>query len=121
VSQRSRTGKRAEFLAAWWLRLKGFAIVARGWTNRRGSGAGEIDIVAKRGNLLVFVEVKARADIDKAAHALRPAQRNRISRGALAFVAAHPHLERCAMRFDVILVSPKHWPCHISDAWRMDA
>jgi len=121
VSERSRTGKRAETVAAWWLRLKGFAILARGWSSRRGSGAGEIDIVARRGNLLAFVEVKARADQESAAHALRPAQRSRISRGAQAFVAAHPHLQRCAMRFDVILVSPGRWPCHISDAWRMDA
>lgn len=121
MNDRNRTGKRAEFLAAWWLRLKGFCILARGWSNRRGSGAGEIDIVAKRGSLLIFVEVKARADRDKAAHALRPAQRQRISRGAQAFVAAHPHLQHCAMRFDVILVSRNHWPCHISDAWRMDA
>ncbi|MCA1907094.1 MAG: YraN family protein, partial [Magnetospirillum sp.] len=59
MSANSRTGKRAEIMAAWWLRLKGYAILARGWTNRRGSGAGEIDIVAKRGRLLVFVEVKA--------------------------------------------------------------
>lgn len=121
MSANSRTGKRAEIMAAWWLRLKGYAILARGWTNRRGSGAGEIDIVAKRGRLLVFVEVKARADADSAAHALRPAQRSRISRGAQAFVAAHPHLEQCAMRFDVVLVSPGRWPRHISDAWRMDA
>jgi len=121
VSTTYLTGRRAEFLAVWWLRLKGYAILARGWSRGRGTGAGEIDIVARRGRTLVFVEVKARPDLEQAAHALRPAQQQRIGRGALAFLAAHPVLVECDMRFDLILVSPWRWPCHISDAWRMDA
>lgn len=115
------TGRRGETLAAWWLRFKGYAILARGWKRGRGTGAGEIDIVARRGDTLVFVEVKARADAEGAAHALRPAQRRRIEKGAAAFLAAHPQLSACAIRFDAVLLVPRRLPRHISDAWRMEA
>ena len=116
-----RTGRRGETIAAWWLRLKGYAILAQGYTVGRGTGAGEIDIVAKRGRTIAFVEVKARADAAAAAEAIRPAQRRRIARGAAAFLAAHPRLAACAIRFDAVLLVPGRLPRHISDAWRMDA
>jgi putative endonuclease len=109
-------GRRAEALGAWLLRLKGFAILAR----RLRLGPGEIDIVARRGRLVVFVEVKARADIDAAAAALRARQRARIARAARAFMAARPDLAGHAARFDAILVGG-FLPRHLPDAWREDA
>ena len=108
-----RRGARAERLAAWLLRLKGYAILARGL---RLPG-GEIDIVARRGRVLVFVEVKARADIAAAAEALRRRQRARIVRAAAAFLALRPDLAGHDVRFDAILFGHV-LPRHVADAWR---
>lgn len=118
--QARRTGLRGETVAVWWLRLKGYTIVARGYTIGRGTGAGEIDIIARRGNTIAFVEVKARATLAAAAQAIAPAQQRRIARTAAAFLAAHPRLGNHDIRFDAVLLAPHCWPRHISDAWRMD-
>lgn len=113
-------GRLAELAATLWLRLKGYSIVARHVTGGRGTGAGEIDLIARRFGVLAFVEVKARPDAEQAAYAITPQQRRRIARAAQAFLARRPDLGRCVLRFDAILVSP--WRLrHISDAWRMDA
>ncbi len=109
-----RFGRVAETLAAWHLRLRGYRIVERGFR----SPQGEIDIVARRGRALVFVEVKARQDLGAAAEALRTRQTGRIARAARAFVQAHPGLGGFDQRFDVMLVRPWRLPVHIVDAWR---
>lgn len=114
-------GLGAETLAVWWLRLRGFSIVARRFQPGRGTGGGEIDIVARRGGLLAFVEVKARADRDCAAWSISESQKARIVRGAEIFLAQNPDLAGCRMRFDAILVAPGQWPRHIRDAWRIQA
>ena len=116
-----RRGKAAETLAALWLRLKLYRILARGTVTGRGSGAGEVDLVAKRGNVLAFVEVKARPTLAEAAESLGLSQRRRIERAAAAFLARRPDLAGCALRFDVVLVAPGRWPRHILDAWRPTA
>lgn len=113
-------GRRAEWVAALWLRLKGYAILARSFTSGRGTGAGEVDIVARRGDVVAFVEVKNRASAALAAEAIGPHQQRRIIRGAQAFLARRPDLAHCTLRFDAILVAPWHLR-HISDAWRKDA
>lgn len=109
-----RRGRRAEILAALLLRLKGYRILARD----RRSTLGEIDIVARRGRLLVFVEVKARRDEAEAADALHARQRQRIVRAARAYVAARPDLVGLSHRFDAILFGRGPWPRHVPDAWR---
>lgn len=114
-------GRLAELAATLWLRLKGYSILARHFTVGRGTGAGEVDIVARRGSLVVFVEVKARPDAEQAALAIGPAQRRRIAKAAGAFLAGRPELAHCSSRFDAVLVSPWRPLRHISDAWRMDA
>jgi putative endonuclease len=114
-------GKAAETLAVLWLRLKLYRILARSAVTGRGSGAGEVDIIAKRGDLVAFVEVKARASLTDAAESLGSAQRRRIERAAAGFLARHPRLGHCQVRFDVILVTPKRFPRHILDAWRPTA
>src|SRR5580693_5541184 len=81
-----RLGLSAESRAALLLIAKGYRIAARRWK----SPVGEIDIVARRRNLLVFVEVKARADFDQAAFAVTPYQRRRILSAARAWLARHP-------------------------------
>lgn len=107
-------GRRAEGLAACWLRLKGYRILARGFR----VGVGEIDLIARRGRVLALVEVKARARLAEAGDSIGRRQRERIGRAAAAFLQRHPHLGGLDLRFDVVLIAPGHWPRHIADAWR---
>ncbi|CAA7616302.1 YraN family protein [Magnetospirillum sp. UT-4] len=116
-----RRGRTGEALAAWWLRLKGYSVLARGHATGRGTGAGEIDLVVRRGGVLAFVEVKARAAMTDALHAVTANQRRRIARAAEAFLARRPDLTACTMRFDTVMVAPWRLPRHIPNAWRMDA
>ena len=109
-----RFGQFAETIAVWYLRVRGYRVLARRFRCR----AGEIDIVARRRRLLVFVEVKARRHLAAAADALRPRQAARITRAADAFVQSHRSLAGLDQRFDVILVVPRRWPVHLVDAWR---
>src|SRR5215472_8997753 len=95
-------GLSAESRAALLLMAKGFRILARRWK----SPAGEIDIVARRRNLLVFVEVKARDTLDDAAWAVSERQRARIIAAADAYLARFPDPRVIDMRFDAILVAP---------------
>lgn len=115
-----RRGRAAERIAALWLRLKGYGILAAGLKSGRGSGAGEVDLVARRGRTVAFVEVKSRADFDQAFESLGLSQRRRIVRAAEAFLARNPALAGCTIRFDMMLVVPRHLPRHIPDAWRID-
>lgn len=107
-------GSWAERAAAHYLRLKGYRILARGFR----APEGEIDIVARRGRVLVLVEVKARPSAEAAAYAIAPRQRRRIERAALRFLSQHARHAGCDLRFDAILVSPWRLPRHLIDAWR---
>jgi putative endonuclease len=109
-----RRGRRAALL----LRLKEFRVLAR----RYRCPVGEIDIVARRARLLVAVEVKARGDLDTAAHAIDQRQRKRIIRATDHFLAANPpySISNYQIRFDAILVAPGKLPRHIPDAWRIE-
>jgi putative endonuclease len=97
-----RVGISAESRAAAYLVAKGFRILARRWK----SPAGELDIVARRRRLLVFVEVKARATLDDAAEAVTGRQRHRIASAAEAWLAIYPQPHVLDMRFDAVLVAP---------------
>ena len=108
-----RRGHRSETVAAFWLRLKGYRILARGLK----SPVGEIDIVARRGNVLAFVEVKARRQVTAAAEALGQRQFGRVARSASLFLAEHPRHAACAVRFDAVLVGGL-WPRHLPDVWQ---
>jgi putative endonuclease len=108
-----RVGLSAESRAAAYLVAKGYRIVAR----RFRSPVGEIDIVARRRGVLVFVEVKARATLDDAAFSLLPRQQHRIAEAAGAWLAAHPEDAESPMRFDAVLVAPGKIPRHIPGAF----
>jgi putative endonuclease len=108
-----RLGLSAESRAAAFLVAKGYRIAARRWR----SPLGEVDIVARRRRLLVFVEVKARASLDDAAEAVTPHQRRRIIGAAQAWLAAHPDDALCDIRFDAMLVAPRRIPRHIQAAF----
>lgn len=110
-----RFGRLAERAARALLRLKGYRILA---CDLR-TPVGEIDIVARRGTLLAFVEVKSRARAP-GADSLNPAQRRRIVRAAEAFLSRQPQPGVEALRFDLLLVAPWRWPRHVKNAWRAD-
>ena len=95
------------------LLLKGFRIAARRWR----SPVGEIDLVMRRGRLLVFVEVKARGKFDDAAEAVTDRQRRRIAAAAEAWLASHAGDLGRDVRFDAVLVAPWRMPRHIPAAF----
>lgn len=107
-----KRGRRAERLACWLLRLKGYRIL----DERVRFPVGEIDIVAGIGNRLVFVEVKQRKSREAAVEAVTAKQRDRIMRAALMWVAKHKKEGR-SLRFDVIAIAWPRLPSHIKDAW----
>lgn len=114
-SSRHLAGRRGESWAVWWLRLQGYRILARNWRHP----AGEIDILARRGGLLVAVEVKWRASQDRAAESIQAAQRRRIAQAAAVFLARQPDAAALSLRFDAVLLAPGRLPRHIRDAWRV--
>ncbi|MBH9538227.1 YraN family protein [Novosphingopyxis sp. YJ-S2-01] len=105
-------GRRAETIAAWWLRLHGYRILSQRVRNPRG----EIDIVARRGGVVAFVEVKARASTQGLDSAIDD---YRFRRVAAAAEVAIPHYcgERFDARFDIILVAPGRLPRHMRNVW----
>lgn len=108
-----KLGLSAETRACAYLIAKGFRIAARRWR----SPAGEIDIVARRGNLLAFVEVKARGKLDDAAYSVTERQQRRIASAAAAWLADHPEDGARDIRFDALLIAPRSWPRHIEAAF----
>ena len=108
-----RKGVSAESRAAAYLVGRGYAIAAR----RFKSPVGEVDIVARRGPELLFVEVKARGRLDDAALSLTPRQQRRIVAAAEAWLADHPDDGLRDIRFDVILVARDGRSQHITAAF----
>ena len=100
IETNAARGMRAETAACAALAADGFAILGR----RLRTPAGEIDIAAQRDGLLVFVEVKCRADLARAAYALGARQQARLLAAAEIVLAAHPEWGRAGVRFDVLLV-----------------
>ena len=108
-----RGGRRAEGVAALWLRLKGWTILER----RARTPVGEVDLVARRGRTLAFVEVKARATRESAELALDD---YRLRRVAAAAEALAPRYARPGddLRIDAIFILPRRLPRHLADVWR---
>jgi putative endonuclease len=111
-----RRGRRAETLAALLLRLKGYRVLDR----RFRVPAGEVDLIVRRGDIIAFVEVKARATRADAAEAISPHQRRRIAAAAAAWLGRRGDLAGCDVRFDAVLVAPRLLPQHLADCWRPD-
>jgi putative endonuclease len=108
-----RTGLSAESRAAAFLMAKGYRILAK----RFRTPQGEIDIVARRRNLIVFVEVKARASLDEAAYAVTPRQQQRIIAAAQGWLMEHPEHADFELRFDAMLIAPRRLPRHLLAAF----
>ena len=105
-------GRRAETIAAWWLRLHGWSILAR----RARVPGGEVDLVARRRDVLAFVEVKQRATLDAAAWSLDAYRLRRVAAAAeqLALRYARPG---DLIRIDAVYLVPGHLPRHLPDIW----
>jgi putative endonuclease len=108
-----KRGRFAEALAAWWLRLHGWRILAR----RARVPGGEVDLVARRGRTLAFIEVKARSTDDAAGMALDEYRLRRVvvaaERLAQRYVRAGDEL-----RIDAIFVVPGRLPRHLPNVWQ---
>ncbi len=108
-----RVGLSAESRAAALLVAKGYRILAR----RFRTPVGEVDIVARRRNVLVFVEVKARSRLDDAAEAVTDRGKRRTVAAAEAWLALNPDDVNRDIRFDAVLVAPRRLPRHIEAAF----
>jgi putative endonuclease len=112
-----RRGLSSESLAALWLRLKGYRILA----HRLKTHAGEIDLVAAAPfGPVCFIEVKAREKARVAAESVVPGQQTRIARAASLYLASRPGLARRGARFDIVAIGAGHLPVHHRDVWRAD-
>lgn len=108
-----RKGRRAEWFAAFALMLKGYRIPAL----RYRTPLGEIDLVARKGDLIAFIEVKARRDLATGVDSVSYASQKRIRAAGDVYISRQPDAERLSWRFDIIVVSPWRWPVHLKDAF----
>lgn len=131
------SGRRAERIACWLLRAKGYRILATNWR----CSAGEVDILARRGKVLAAVEVKRRAAGltaqegagDAALFAISPRQQARVARAAEAFAARRADCQGLELRLDAITVTEPTswiwagralkwgWPRHFPAAWHAES
>ena len=111
-AQAEQRGRRAETIAAWWLRLHGWSILAK----RARVPGGEVDLVARRGRTLAFVEVKQRRTEEAAAWSLDAYRLRRVAVAAerLALRYARPGDD---IRIDAIFLVPRRLPRHMANVW----
>ena len=110
-AEREAKGRRGETLAAWYLRLKGWRIVAR----RVKTPRGEVDLIARRGKTLAFVEVKWRTRADELDSAVDPWCLRRVAAAAEVLAARHAR-PGDTLRIDVLLLAPGRFPRHMANA-----
>lgn len=110
-------GARAEWLAAAFLALKGYRLVAR----RHGGKGGEIDLIVRRGRTVAFVEVKARGRIEAARETIGPAKIAFIRRRVSLWRAENPWSQGWTLRADAIFMAPWHWPEHVENLFELPA
>ncbi len=105
-------GRRAESIAAWWLRFHGWSILAR----RARVAGGEVDLVVRRGRTLAFVEVKQRSTQEAAAWSLDQYRLRRVAVAAeqLALRYMRPG---DVLRIDAIYLVPGRLPRHLANVW----
>lgn len=108
-----RKGLAAENRAAWFLRLKGYRVLAK----RYKTPVGEIDLIVRKGKTTVFVEVKRRTTGDAAAEAVHRHNQSRVRRAAELYLQKHPRYTGGDIRFDAVLLSGGFLPRHIINAF----
>ena len=108
-----RRGHRGEWVAAMALRAKGFRIVAA----RYKTPLGEIDLIARRGDLIAIVEVKVRPTLIEAMDAVGRMSQLRIEAAADLWLSRQPAPARLSIRFDLVAVLPWRWPVHVPNVF----
>lgn len=109
-----RLGHRGEWLAAMALRIKGYRILARRYRTR----LGEIDLIARRGDLVVMVEVKARPTLIAAMEAVTVTAERRIEAAGDLWLARQPGHGRLSVRYDLVAILPWRWPVHVPNLFQ---
>ena len=108
-----KLGHRAETVALWYLRLKGYRLLKR----RYKTHVGEIDLVMRKGGTTIFVEVKARLTVDDSVYAVSTHAARRIASAAAVYVTRDERAAKSFQRFDIVAVSSYLWPTHIVNAF----
>lgn len=106
-------GRRGEWLAALFLRLTGWRILGR----RVKTPRGEVDLVARRGRIVAFIEVKWRKNARDLDLAIDNYRLRRVA-AAVEGIAHRYTRERDSIRIDVLLLAPRAWPRHLINAWQ---
>ena len=109
-----RRDHRGEWLAAAALMLKGYRILAR----RHRTKLGEIDLIARRGDLVLIVEVKARRTLTEAMEAVSSGSERRIEGAADLWLSRQPDFGKLSIRFDMVAVLPWRWPVHVENIFQ---
>jgi putative endonuclease len=109
-----RKGHRGEFAASLALLLKGYRIVARRFRTK----AGEIDLIARRGDLILVVEVKARPTLLQAMEAITITAERRIEAATDIWLSRQVDHARLSVRFDMVAVLPRRWPVHVPNIFQ---
>jgi putative endonuclease len=108
-----RRGSLAEYRAALSLLMKGYRIVAFRYRTK----LGEIDIIARKGNLIACVEVKARRSLKDSVFAVSDLAQRRIRAASDLWLAKQPDIVLLSVRYDIISVVAWRWPIHLPDAF----
>lgn len=108
-----KRGQSAEYIAAFYLLCKGYRILSL----RFKTPIGEIDIVAKRGNLIAFIEVKARSTKRDAVDAVSFQSQYRIRSASEIWLARYDQSRKYSYRYDIIALQPLRLPQHLIDAF----
>jgi putative endonuclease len=111
--QAQNYGYRAEMVALWYLRLKGYRLLEQ----RFKTPVGEVDLIMRKGETTAFIEVKARNTVDQCIEAVTPYQQGRIVRAAGLYAARDEKAAKGFMRFDIVAIPSYLWPTHIQNAF----
>ncbi len=104
-----RRGHRGEWLAAWYLRFKGYRIVAKRFKTK----TGEVDIIARKRDLIIMVEVKARPSVLEAMDAISATAQRRIESAGDIWLSRQRDFAKLSVRYDLIAILPRSWPVHV--------
>lgn len=106
-------GLTAELIATLLLSVKFYSVIHRRYKTK----VGEVDLIARRGKTIIFVEVKKRRSRQEVFEAITISQKRRISRAAEHFLSRNKKFNNYNKRFDAVLITPKSLPLHIKNAW----
>lgn len=110
-----RLGRRSEWFAIAWLSLKGYRLLAR----RFGGKGGEIDLIMRRGRLVIFVEVKRRGTMEDALVSITPNKRRLVAGRVRQWLAQNPWAMEHDLRVDAVFLASLRWPKHVAGVFEL--